>query len=938
MTKTRSRPGTVFLLALACALLSLLSLGSVLGRTVSASGDPDPAVLDFAVFGAGDGANGNTTSMGRDVTVVGGMVGGNRKIQVRGGSNVTGIRSGWDTYVGHEVGGEGDDEDGELDEEGALGLTRGIIANGKVTLTRKSTILGNVDGTGDLRVGVQATVQGYARAGELDMNQQGKIGGNADTQKATIGKNAVITGTLTLPVGVAPTGAGISSGTASIGALANGSPAAPATFTKLQLPAAQSYSAGNTAAQDRSVAKNGALTLPPGTYRDVELKQGATLNLSAGAYVVRKFKTAADSTININVTGGDVTILAAGDIDFGQDLDVNVAGGDAENVYWETAGTFRTSADSTFFGTVLSTKSNSPGQKGITVGTKNTVTGALYSKEQVRVARGSTIIYNVARFFSDQFDSTPPSITPVITGALGSNGWYISPTVGVTWTVTDAESPVTSTTGCGPTTITADGATTLTCSATSAGGTASASVTIKHDATAPVVTATPDRAPDHNGWYNHALTITFAGTDATSGIDACAPALVYSGPDNASASVSGACTDVAGNSASAPLDFQYDATAPTITGAGVPPPNGEGWNNTAVTISFTCADATSGVAACTAPVTVSGEGANQQVHGTVADNAGNSSFFDVFVNIDLTNPTATIARPVEGEVILIGTAAAADYICADTLSGLQSCIGTVADGANIDTDTAGPKTFTVTATDKAGNSFVKTVNYTITNIITFNQPLADTFIRGGAQNQNEGLNPGLRIQASGSNRILLSFDLAGINTARVVKATLKMTAFKNDGTLPGPNFSTSSWGTEGRDINAYPLTTYWVEGNGLDGDLPGSMDSRGTGHGATFNCFDDPDISNGNDDDCVDWGGTDGAHAADPDFFLPATGDPVRIVNDFYGEIEFDVTIDVQNGTAGNGWVVRKTEDGAGQIHFYSKEGSTLYMAAVPPQLVLELE
>ena len=62
------------------------------------------------------------------------------------------------------------------------------------------------------------------------------------------------------------------------------------------------------------------------------------------------------------------------------------------------------------------------------------------------------------------------------------------------------------------------------------------SVTIKRDATPPTVTVVPARAPDANGWYNHAVTVGFSGADATSGIDVCSQA-TYAGPDNANASV-----------------------------------------------------------------------------------------------------------------------------------------------------------------------------------------------------------------------------------------------------------------------------------------------------------------------------------------------------------------------------------------------------------------
>jgi hypothetical protein len=99
-----------------------------------------------------------------------------------------------------------------------------------------------------------------------------------------------------------------------------------------------------------------------------------------------------------------------------------------------------------------------------------------------------------------------------------------------------------------------------------AGNTSDAvSTTLNYDATAPTnVVATPDRAPNGAGWYNAPVTFTYTGEDATSGIGSCAP-VTYSGPDNATASVSGGCTDVAGNSTLVSTTIAYDATAPVVT-------------------------------------------------------------------------------------------------------------------------------------------------------------------------------------------------------------------------------------------------------------------------------------------------------------------------------------------------------------------------------------
>ena len=79
----------------------------------------------------------------------------------------------------------------------------------------------------------------------------------------------------------------------------------------------------------------------------------------------------------------------------------------------------------------------------------------------------------------------------------------------------------------------------------------------------PTATAVPDRPPDANGWYNHPVTITLAGS-AFSGIASCTPAQAYAGPATASTALGGTCTDNAGKTASASFPFRYDATPPTL--------------------------------------------------------------------------------------------------------------------------------------------------------------------------------------------------------------------------------------------------------------------------------------------------------------------------------------------------------------------------------------
>jgi hypothetical protein len=165
-------------------------------------------------------------------------------------------------------------------------------------------------------------------------------------------------------------------------------------------------------------------------------------------------------------------------------------------------------------------------------------------------------------------DTTPPVITPVLNPATpdGANGWYKS-AVSLSWTVVDNESTVTSTTGCGSTTISADQlATDYTCSATSAGGTASETVTIKRDATAPDVALVGGGLSNGGEYYFGAVPAapTCEATDATSGLNATG--CVVSGYETTvgNHTITAAATDLAGNLGQSTLE--YEVLAWTLKG------------------------------------------------------------------------------------------------------------------------------------------------------------------------------------------------------------------------------------------------------------------------------------------------------------------------------------------------------------------------------------
>src|SRR5215469_12504118 len=114
-----------------------------------------------------------------------------------------------------------------------------------------------------------------------------------------------------------------------------------------------------------------------------------------------------------------------------------------------------------------------------------------------------------------------------------------------------------------------------------------------------------------------------------------------------------------------------DNDPPTITAAVSPSPNAAGWNNSPVTVTFTCSDKTSGVASCPAPVAVSTEGANQIISGTATDLAGNTATASVTINLDMTPPTitGTINPPPDSGGYNSGPVTV-NFTCGDALSGV----------------------------------------------------------------------------------------------------------------------------------------------------------------------------------------------------------------------------------------------------------------------------
>jgi hypothetical protein len=173
-----------------------------------------------------------------------------------------------------------------------------------------------------------------------------------------------------------------------------------------------------------------------------------------------------------------------------------------------------------------------------------------------------------------KLDKTPPTAGGTRSRGADSNGWYNHP-VAVSFSGADAMSGLAS---CSSATYSGPDNSAAVVGGTcrdKAGNVATASVSLKYDATPPSTASALSRSVDANGWYNHPILVSFDGADAMSGLDSCSSA-TYGGPDNSAAMVGGTCRDNAGNVATASVSLKYDATPPSVTWVRTKP-----WNRSA---------------------------------------------------------------------------------------------------------------------------------------------------------------------------------------------------------------------------------------------------------------------------------------------------------------------------------------------------------------------
>ncbi len=348
-------------------------------------------------------------------------------------------------------------------------------------------------------------------------------------------------------------------------------------------------------------------------------------------------------------------------------------------------------------------------------------------------------------------DRVPPTITATVTPAPNAAGWN-NTNVTVTFTCADDYSGVA--TCPSPASVITEGANqSVIGQAVDKAGNTSSPLTVKVsvDKTPPVITAAYAPPANTAGWNMTDVTVTFVCSDTLSGIVLCPPPQIVMTQGKAQP-ITGIVSDVAGNTASATATLNIEKTAPTITATLTPAANTAGWNNSDVTVNFQCTPSASDIVSCQSPVTVSTDGKNQQVNGTVTDQAlsgivqcpspttvstegakqnivaqamdqaGNIAAVTTALSIDKTPPTITVtATPSPNGGGWNNSNVTVNFSCNDNLSGVASCpseqlITTEGQGQN----TSGQ------ATDVAGNtatgSIVLNIDKTPPTIVQISTP------------------------------------------------------------------------------------------------------------------------------------------------------------------------------------------------------------------------
>lgn len=451
------------------------------------------------------------------------------------------------------------------------------------------------------------------------------------------------------------------------------------------------------------------LSLAPAQYGNLSVSGNTTVHFQAGVYNINRLSLSGNSQLIADSTPILLHLAGQGVSDNNTVLDLS--GGSLSNtagvpagfaiIYGGTAN-IKLSGGSGSYGVVYAPNA------GVSLGGGADWYGAIIAST-ISDSGNSAVHYDRA------LGKMPLAITAIPVPAADSAGWN---NANVTVDYTCSGILVTSCTD--PVTVATEGAGQQVPGTASdlGGNSVTVTVAISLDKTLPTIASTSNPGPNPAGWNSGNVILNFACSDVLSGIASCTFPITVT-TEGTNQVETGTAVDKAGNIATTLVTLNIDKTAPTITATTRPAPNGAGWNNSDVTVTYSCGDALSGVASCAPQSTMSLEGSHV-VTGTAIDNAGNRASVSSTVKLDKTPPNLTIASPANGSTISLSstsiniTGAASDGVsglagitCNDgpaTLTGSSfTCNVSLVQGANA---------FVIKAVDVAGN--ITTLNLNLT--------------------------------------------------------------------------------------------------------------------------------------------------------------------------------------------------------------------------------
>lgn len=268
-------------------------------------------------------------------------------------------------------------------------------------------------------------------------------------------------------------------------------------------------------------------------------------------------------------------------------------------------------------------------------------------------------------------DTVPPQVTGTVDRQPDHSGWY-SRDATISWSANDPDPSSGNPTLPASTLANLEGDNIYTSneSCDPAGNCARGSLELKLDKTSPEITYAVDPMPNAAGWNHGTAVVHFTCTDALSGVESCTEPITVSDSDG-SYVITGTASDSAGNTSNVNVVVNIDATAPDVTNILSSQPNQYGWYNHDVTITPSCSDNLSGVAGCSQPVTITQEGASQDITSSAIDYAGNTASATATVNLDKTAPEIHSLTWTNNPKATLGTATLSVGV-SDNLSGVRA--------------------------------------------------------------------------------------------------------------------------------------------------------------------------------------------------------------------------------------------------------------------------